>query len=188
MPPHRAIAQLLADAKLHADRLARRLRLQPADRDDVFQQIALDGWRRLKNFQVSRGDLEAFVGLVTLHQARKIEARIRRQRRLKGVSLDAPIGRDDAGAELTLADSLSEDEGLPAVLGNLVDGHARVEKFLDLSQAIASLQSDMRQLCSCLAHEAPGTARHICGLSNTGMYRRIEELRLHFQTFGLGTS
>ena len=74
------------------------------------------------------------------------------------------------------------------MLGNVVDGHGRVELLLDLSRAIARLPSEMQRLCACLAHETPGIARRVCGLSNTGMYRRIEELRLHFRSFGLGTS
>ena len=89
--------------------------------------------------------------------------------------------------DLTLGDSLSQDDGLPALLGNVVDGHARSELMLDLSRAIARLPYEMRRLCACLAHETPGIARRICGLSNTGMYRRIEELRLHFRSFGLET-
>jgi DNA-directed RNA polymerase specialized sigma24 family protein len=180
--------EIFREAARQAKRLAHRLRLQPADLDDVFQDIVSDAWRRLRAYRSCRGDLDAFLAVITLHQARKVEARFRQRWRVKEVSLDAPIGSDDAGTDPTLADNLSEDEGLPAALGNFVDGHARIEKILDLSRAIASLQSDMRQLCGCLAHEAPGTARRICGLSNTGMYRRIEELRLHFRTFGLETS
>ena len=188
MPSDPVIAQLVADAGLHADRLARRHNLQPADRDDAFQEIALDGWRRLGRYQARRGGLEAFLGMVTLHQMRKIDARLRRGRRGAEVSLDAPIGTDEAGAQLTLADSLTEDDSLPALLGNDVDGHARVEMILDLSRAIRRLPSEMRRLCARLAHETPGIARRSCGLSNTGMYRRIEELRLHFRSFGLETS
>lgn len=188
MPSDPLIAQLLADAGFHADRLARRHNLQPADRDDAFQEIALDGWRRLGRYQACRGDLEPFLGMVTLHKMRKIDARLRRRRRVIEVSLDAPIGTDEAGDQLTLASLLSDSDGLPALLGNVVDGHARVEIILDISRAIGRLPSEMRRLCSCLAHEPPGIARSSCGLSNTGMYRRIEELRLHFRSFGLETS
>jgi DNA-directed RNA polymerase specialized sigma24 family protein len=188
MPFDPVIAQLLADAGLHADRLARRHNLQPADRDDAFQEIALDGWRRLGRYQASRGDLEAFLGMVTLHQTRKIDARLRGRRHVAEVSLAAPIGNDEAGAQLTLADSLTDDDGLPALLGNLVDGYARSELMLDLSRAIGRLPSEMRRLCACLAHETPGIAGRLCGLSNTGMYRQLEELRLHFRTYDLATS
>jgi DNA-directed RNA polymerase specialized sigma24 family protein len=182
------IAQLLADAGLHADRLARRYNLQPADRDDAFQEIALDAWRRLTRYQASRGDLEVFLGMVTLNQARKIEMRFRRRLACPEVSLDTPIVDDGDDGDLTLEASLTQDDGLPAVLGNLVDGHVRVELLLDLSRAIARLPSEMQRLCACLAHDTRGIARRACGLSNTGMYRRIEELRLHFSAFGLGTS
>ena len=188
MPSDPVIAQLLADAGLHADRLARRYNLQPADRDDAFQEIAFDGWRRLNRYQANRGDLEAFLGLVTLNHARKIEMRFRSRRACPEVSLDTPIAGDDDDGDLTLEDSLTQDDGLPALLGNTVDGHARSELILDLSRAIARLPSEMRRLCACLAHETPGMARRVCGLSNTGMYRRIEELRLHFRSFGLETS
>jgi DNA-directed RNA polymerase specialized sigma24 family protein len=179
----------LRQVDCQAQRLSRRYNLQPADRDDVFQEIALDAWRRLTRYRANRGDLEPFLGLVTLNQARKIEARFGRRRACPEVSLDTPIV--DGGGEdgdLTLEDSLTEDDGLPALLGNVVDQHTRVELMLDLSSAIARLPSEMRRLCACLAHETPGIARRSCGLSNTGMYRRIEELRLHFKTFGLATS
>ena len=114
--------------------------------------------------------------------------RFRRRRACPDVSLDAPIVDDGDDGDLTLGDSLTQDDGLPALLGNVVDGHARIELMLDLSRAIARLPYEMRRLCACLAHETPGIARRVCGLSNTGMYRRIEELRLHFRSFGLETS
>jgi DNA-directed RNA polymerase specialized sigma24 family protein len=169
-------------------RLARRLKLQPADLDDAFQEIAFDAWRRLPGYQPCRGDLGSFVGVVTLNQARKIETRFHRRRACPDVSLDSPIVADCTDGELTLGDGLTQDDGLPALLGNVVDGCTRSELMLDLSRAIARLPSDMRRLCACLAHETPGIARRVCGLPNTGMYRRIEELRLHFRSFGLETS
>ena len=54
-------------------------------------------------------------------------------------------------------------------------------------RAIVSLPSEMRRLCACLAHETPGVARRVCNLSNAGMYRQIEALRLHLLAFGFGT-
>lgn len=182
------LAQLLADSALQADRLARRHALQPADRDDVFQEIAFDGWRRSKHYRAGRGNLETFIGVVTLNQARKIETRFRRRRARADVSLESRVVDDSEDGDPTLGDSLTQHDGLPALLGNVVDGHARSELMLDLSKAIASLPSEMRRLCACLAHETPGIARRACGLSGTGMYRRIEELRLHFRSFGLETS
>ena len=127
------------------------------------------------------------MAVVTLNQARKIEMRLRRRRACPDVSLDAPIVDDGDDGDLTLKDSLTEDDGLPALLGNVVDRHARSELILDLSKAITHLPSETRQLCACLAHETPGMARRICGLSNSAMYRRIEELRLHFRSFDLET-
>jgi DNA-directed RNA polymerase specialized sigma24 family protein len=176
---------LLRAAARQARRLARRYNLQPADRDDAFQEIALDAWHRLKGYRASRGELGAFLGMVTLHQARKIEARLRR--RTAEVSLEAPIRNGAHDPELQLADTLSEEDGLPALLGNQVNGFARVELILDLCRAIAWLPPDARQLCACLAHESAAAARCACGLSNTGLYRQIEELRLHLRSFGFGT-
>ena len=178
----------LREVDRQAQRLARRYNLQPADRDDAFQEIALDTWRRLTRYKATRGDLEPFLVLVALNQARKIEMRFHRRRAYPDVSLDTSIVADCADGELTLGDGLTQDDGLPALLGNVVDGHAHSELMLDLSRAIARLPSEMRRLCACLAHETPGIARRVCGLSNTDMYRRIEELRLHFRSFGLATS
>lgn len=181
------LAHLLCESALQADRLARRHGLQPADRDEAFQEIALDAWLRLKHYQASRGELGAFLGVVTLNQARKIEARLRSRRRTLEVSLDAPIASGTADATPRISDVLSEEEGLLALLGNRVNGHARVELILDLSRAMAWLPPRARWLCICLAHERPAVARSLCGLSNTGMYRQIEALRLHLLAFGFGT-
>jgi DNA-directed RNA polymerase specialized sigma24 family protein len=178
----------LREVDRQARRLARRYNLQPTDRDDAFQEIALDAWRRLTRYKAIRGDLQPFLAVVTLNQARKIEMRFCRRRACPEVSLDTPIVADCADGDLTLGDSLTQDDGLPALLGNVVDGHARSELMLDLSRAIARLPSEMRRLCACLAHETPGIARRLCGLSNTGMYRQLEELRLHFRTYDLATS
>jgi DNA-directed RNA polymerase specialized sigma24 family protein len=178
----------LREVNRQAQRLARRYNLQPADRDDAFQEIALDAWRRLTRYKTDRGDLGPFLAVVTLNQARKIEMRYRRRRARPDVSLDTPIVDDGDDGDLTLEHSLTQDDGLPALLGNVVDVHARAELILDLTRAIAHLPSELRRLCECLAHEAPSIARRVCGLSNTGMYRRIEELRLHFRSFGLETS
>jgi DNA-directed RNA polymerase specialized sigma24 family protein len=186
--PDPVLRQLVSDAALQADRLARRHGLQPADRDDAFQEIAFDAWRRLKNYQASRGGLEAFLGIVTLNQARKIEARLRHGRRTVEVSLDAPIATGSEDTAPSVADSLSEDDGLLALLGNGVNSPARAELMLDLSRAMAWLPPSARWLCICLAHEPPAVARSLCGLSNTGMYRQIEALRLHLLAFGFGTS
>lgn len=176
----------LREVDRQARRLARRYNLQPADRDDAFQEIALDAWRRLTRYRAARGDLRPFLAVVTLNQARKIEMRFGRRRAHPEVSLDTPVVNDDS--DLTLQDILTQDDGIPALLGNVVDGHAHCELMLDLSRAIARLPSEMRRLCACLAHETPGMARRLCGLSNSGMYRQLEELRLHFRTYGLATS
>jgi hypothetical protein len=149
--------------------------------------MAFDAWRRLKNHQASRGELEAFLGVVTLNQARKIEARLQRRRRTVEVSLDAPIATGSCGATPSVSDTLGEEDGLLALLGNRVNGHARVELILDLSRAMAWLPPRARWLCICLAHERPAVACSLCGLSNIGMYRQIEALRLHLLAFGFGT-
>lgn len=177
----------LREVDHQANRLARRYDLQPADRDDAFQEIALDAWRRLSGYQAHRGDLEPFLGVVTLNQARKIEARFCRRRRARPeVSLGTPVVNGSDG-DLTLEDSLTQDDGIPALLGNPVDHYERVETELDVSRAVARLPHDLQRLCTCLAHETPGAARRLCNLSNTGMYRRIEELRLYFRSFDLAT-
>lgn len=174
----------LREVDRQTQRLARRYKLQAADRDDVFQEIALDAWRRLTRYQATRGDLEPFLGLVTLNQARKIEARFCRRRACPDIPLETRV---TDGGDLTLEDSLTEDDGFLALLGNPVDTHARVEMVLDLAEAVARLPDDLQRLCACLAHETPGAARRLCNLSNTGLYRQIEDLRLHFCSFGLGT-
>ena len=129
----------LREVNRQTQRLARRYNLQPADRDDAFQEIALDAWCRLTRYEADRGDLEPFLALVTLNQARKIEMRLRRRRACPDVSLDAPIVDDGEDGDLTLGDALTQDDGLPALLGNVVDRHARSELVLDLSRAIARL-------------------------------------------------
>jgi DNA-directed RNA polymerase specialized sigma24 family protein len=175
---------LLRQVDRQAQRLGRRYNLQPADRDDTFQEIALDAWRRLTRYKTDRGDLEPFLALVTRNQARKIEARFHRRRECQKVSLAAPIADQ---SDLTLEDNFAQEDGLPAWLGNIADWHAQSELVFDISRLMSHLPPEMQRLCACLAQEPPGIARRICGLSNTSMYRRIAELRQHFGALRLGS-
>lgn len=178
-----SVTHLLSTAALQADRLARRYKLQPADRDDTFQEIALDAWRRLDRYRASRGELNAFLGVVTRNHARKIESRLCRRMNHPAVSLQSPMKGVDG---ITLEDSLTQEDGLLVLFGNAFDDQASSELAIDVSRAISRLSHDMQRLCAFLAHEKPGVARNLSGLSSSGMYRRIEKLRRHFSDMGLG--
>ena len=159
-----SVAHLLSTAALQADRLARRYKLQPADRDDTFQEIALDAWRRLNRYEASRGELNAFLGVVTRNHARKIESRLCCRMNHPAVSLQSPMTGVDG---ITLEDRLTQEDGLLALFGNAFDDQASSELAIDVSRAISRLSYDMRRLCAFLAHEKPGVARNLSGLSSS---------------------
>jgi len=176
---------LLFEADAEARRLVRRLRLSRAELDDIRQDLLVDLIARLPAFDRERGSLGAFAGVVLRNHATRIAARIKRERAAFGavpVSLDEEQPGRDGG---TRGELTAEEDGLSAWLGQPVDAFAEVERRLDVERGLGLLDRRNGALCAALAHTTVESLAAQGRGSRSGLYRRLEEIRLALMAHGL---
>lgn len=178
------LSLLIDETDAAARRLHRKLRLPPADLDDLRQDLLLDLLRRLPAFDVSRGSIGAFANTVLRHQSARIAMRHHRQRQAAGgsvLSLDVPA----AGGTEPLGHRLTEADGLAAWHGQDQCAAADAELHCDLARVLDALSTDAHELCAGLATCRPSELAALQGISSSALYRRLAQLRLAFAMRGL---
>lgn len=177
---------LLHEADMAARRLSRQLRLSRDDLADLRQDLLVDLIARLPAFDPKRGLIGAFAGLIMANRATRIARGVGRHRRMFGaspVSLDDPLPNGDGA---TRGDSIAEEYGLAAILGQPVDRVAEAERRIDLEKGLGTLDHDERDLVSSLYGASPHRlARSGLG-SRSDLYRRTRQIRLSLIAAGLG--
>lgn len=173
-----------------SDRAARwligRFRRPHHDHDDVRQDLLVDLFSRLKSFDPSRGSPAAFAGTVLAHRRARLANRLRREgARQAPVSLDAP--RPGAGG-VSWGDTLAEDAGYLAVMGQPTDRFAAVERRLDLDRALGLLPRSDLLLCADLSHRTPTELCREGRTSRASLYRRVAGIRHALLAAGLRAS
>lgn len=177
---------LLREAERGASHLVFNLRLPPHERDDLRQDLLVDLIKRLKHFDPARGSLGAFATTVISHRAALLVARVRRDRHwFQQLSLDEPSACTPG---TTLGDTVAEEGGYLAVMGQPVDRFAAVERRLDMEWAIGALCRRDQELCSHLVRRAPTELCRKGFGSRAGLYRQIHEIRLALMAHGLSAA
>lgn len=177
---------LRREADRAAARLVRQFRLPPSDRDDFRQDLLVDLIARLKGFDPARGSLGAFAGTVVAHRAAHLASGIVRDRAVFApVSLDDPLPDADG---TTVGDTVAEDGGYLAVMGQPTDGFAAVEHRLDLDRALGGLRPSDLTLCTALTHRTPTELSQDGRGARASLYRQVREIRLRLMTAGLAAA
>lgn len=181
------LSTLIDEADAAARRLHRKLALPAADLEDLRQDLLVDLIRRLPSYDSSRGSIGAFANIVLRNQCSRIAIRHYRQRRAQGgslLSLDMPLTRSHE----PFAETLREDEGLAAWLGQDRDAQADSLTRESVQAVLARLPEADRRFCRALAHRSV-TALAADGFgSRSALYRRLADLRLVLAAYGLGPS
>jgi DNA-directed RNA polymerase specialized sigma24 family protein len=151
----------VALAERHARRLARRYRLQRADRDDARQAILLALVARSPRFQAERGNWPAFASIVARHAAADLARERRRSARFE------QLGPEHESAILEISPDLA----------------------IDFRAALARLPHERRSLVNRIA-EAGGItqAQRHGDQSPASFYRALRDLRLRLTAAGLAPS
>ena len=163
---------LFAAADAAAARLRWRLRLPPAEHDDLRQELLLDLIRRLPGFDPDRGGLGAFASVVLRNRSSLICARLTRGWSDHGgglVSLDAPARSDPLV------------ETLPYPDGEMGDAERRI----DVARVLARLQRRDRALCAAVVRWPVDHLVEQGFGSRATLYRRIHEFRHVLAAHGL---
>jgi len=190
-------------AKTRAYRAALTAGLAPAEREDLYQEILCDIYRRKKQFDPSRGAPGTFTGTVSAHcttdflNARKAD----RQRlvfsepeyvdTLEVVAIDRAI-QDFAPTQNAANDetggssySMLPDE-MTWFWGENMDLLSDAETRHDVMAALAYMSGDQRCLMDLLAkHRDLAEAAKASGVPSATFYRRIADLRMHLRMFGI---
>jgi len=190
-------------AKTRAYRAALTAGLAPAEREDLYQEILCDIYRRKKQFDPSRGAPGTFTQTVSAHcttdflNARKAD----RQRlvfsepeyvdTLEVVAIDRAI-QDFAPTQNAANDetggssySMLPDE-MTWFWGENMDLLSDAETRHDVMAALAYMSGDQRCLMDLLAkHRDLAEAAKASGVPSATFYRRIADLRMHLRMFGI---
>ena len=183
-PDH--VETIITEAEAAAGRLQRKLGLPACDREDLAQDLLIDLLRRLPAYDPARGSLGAFAGLVLRNQSSRIAMRLRRERRVRGgpmLSLEAPIREGDTRP---LAETIADDQGLGAWLGQSATTIEHTERRRAIACALGQLPEDDRRLCAALSTRSVSALVAEGFGSRSALYRRLVDLRHVLTAHGLG--
>ena len=165
---------------------ATRHRLQPADIDDLEQDIWADLLRKRHLYDPRRGEVATFVKQV-INSATKSMLRARhaekRDTRREAVSLDAPI-RDVDGREVDRAQSLSGAAGRRHT-GQAPPLEDETDLRLDVADAVDSAPADLRRVAALLKQECRHAASRRAGTTRRQFASDVSRLRELFEDRGL---
>jgi DNA-directed RNA polymerase specialized sigma24 family protein len=169
---------MMAAAAYQARRVARTLKLSPAERDDVEQEILLVLLERRRFFDPSRGPWTPFAHRIARQAAQSVADALVAARKLRAVSLDQPRDAASDGEITTVADTVADDTAPNET--DILDALS----YLDF---LETLPPELR----CAADAALAAdgdladVQRTLGLSTTEFYRRLREVRYRLVSVGL---
>lgn len=144
---------------IKAQLLGRRLRLGPADLEDIEQELRLEVFQRSPRFDPVRGTWEAFVHCVVNSRSRSLFRRLHRKRR--PILLSMTERRSDGALGLTTDDSGSRDA---------------TDLRHDLQQVRTRLTAEERELFDLLADHSVTQIAAVLKMPRTTVSSRIRLL------------
>jgi DNA-directed RNA polymerase specialized sigma24 family protein len=170
-------------ARIRALTLRRTLRLSFEETQDVRQDLLVKLLEEKKQFDVSRGGVDTFIGVVAHRAAIKLAHKLIREKSHLEFLPPNGVAANDECFFPTIERLLDELViNTPEVLQP-----ARLAEVLhDLNLAINQMSVDQRNFLELLAtHQDVPAACKASGLTTPTFYRRLNNLRRHFCTYGL---
>jgi RNA polymerase sigma-70 factor, ECF subfamily len=181
------IDQTYLDAALSAAatrtyRLAARLGLPSADREDMQQELLLDLLERAPSFDPQRACANTYTGVVSQHRAVEVlDALMKDRARMCFFSGGSEAAND---AQIGEPDQSLNDNVVPmwADETDLVADHMAL---LDLDKAREYMSDEQIEFFDLLdAHLDLSSACKASGVSSATFYRRVNEMQMHLRMFG----
>src|SRR4051794_36075781 len=164
-----SLRPILASADHAAARFCRHHADPLLEQDDVRQDLLLDFLKRLRSFDPARSSLRTFAAICFQHRTTRLALVARRDRRARHLlALDAPL---PGQIELMLLDTVAENDGYGAWIGQCAEGVAQLEHYLDLDRALSTLDANVVPLCAALLRgDRTGAG---ASMSRTTIHRRV---------------
>ena len=172
----------LAAAATRTYRLAARLGLPRADREDMQQELLLDLLERAPGFDPQRACANTFTGVVSQHRAVEVlDALMKDRARMcffsggSDAANDAQMGEPDQNLDDTVVPIWADEK-------DLIGDHMAL---LDLDKARKYMNDEQLEFFDLLdAHLDLSTACKASGVSSATFYRRVNEMQMHLRMFG----
>lgn len=176
----RTLAVMMATAAYQARRVARKLKLSRAEREDAEQEILLALLERRRYFDPARGPWTPFAYRIAGQAAQSVADGLMAARKLYEISLD-PLevaAEDDEEEPGTLADTRSDERS---------ESESAILHSLSMMRFVAELPAELRLVAeAALAADGDlAEAQRATGLSTSEFYRRLREVRYRMFTLGL---
>ena len=151
------VAMLLRAAEVRAAAAVANGKVPVADYDDIRQEIAIELWLSLPNYDASRASIRTFLERIADWRSPSVILRHR----------DNVIVEQLAGHQFATAN------GIPAV-----------EVQLDFDRILSSLEEDDRDIAQLLVEHGPTEISAMLGIARSTVYRRRRRLRQVFRMSG----
>lgn len=153
-----------------------------SDEDDIVQEFRLRLLERLSKFDPTRAHFHVFVVTVIERYAASLlkHARAEKRDRRRARSMDAAVGADDDSC--TFGDWIVRD-GRRDSVGR--SDFERVDRVLDIAEALAALPSELQRLCELLKACRIGDLARETTTPRSTLTDKVRKVRTHLEDAGL---
>jgi len=157
-----------------------------SDFEDLVQELKLAVIEGVPRFNPERAKWSTFVRLVVRGRAVSLQRKRLADCRAAGrdiVSLDDTI-EDEDGQLTTLANRVREDQSLDYVARDYVSDEDRLVTEMDIATVVASLPSELRDLCERLTTRSVTQVARDLGVPRTTLTHQLKKIREAFVAAG----
>jgi len=153
--------------------------LRKSDRADVEQELKLEVWKAIPNFDPAAGDWRSFVATIVERQAEQLLIHRRAAKRNQNNAIESldVLVTDADGVEVSLASQIGPDHRFSVTGVQQLDDLEHTELRIDVETILAPLTDDQRELLHELAELSQLDVASLRGISRRTLRGLLEQAR-----------